>query len=118
MADDEPESDPDRAAILARRQRFIALALTGLATAACRPQVCLSVEVHEQPGAPGQDDDAKPQPCLSPPQEPEPEPEAKPQPCLSPPQPDAKPQPCLSPPQPDAKPQPCLSPPRPKQPTK
>lgn len=42
--------DPDRAAILARRQRFILLALTGAAvssSAACsKPQPCLSVRDH------------------------------------------------------------------------
>jgi hypothetical protein len=42
---DANQSDPDRAAILARRRRFIALAISGLATAGCKnpgPQVCLS----------------------------------------------------------------------------
>jgi hypothetical protein len=43
---DEGRDDPDRAAILARRQRFIALALSGL-SASC-----------------GGDKDGKPQPCL------------------------------------------------------
>lgn len=44
--DDEGRDDLDRAAILARRQRFIALALSGL-SASCGntsgPQVCLSI---------------------------------------------------------------------------
>ncbi len=44
--------DPDRAAILARRQRFIALALSGLTTAACdkpttKPDACLKVKVSD-----------------------------------------------------------------------
>jgi hypothetical protein len=47
VSQDEPEpTDPDRAAILARRRRFIALAISGLATGGCRtqpPQPCLSV---------------------------------------------------------------------------
>ena len=46
MADDERD-DPDRAAILARRQRFIAMTLSGLA-ASCgsnggKPQPCLDI---------------------------------------------------------------------------
>lgn len=46
--------DSDTAAILARRQRFIALALSsvaGLATGACRPQACLSIERPEDGAA-------------------------------------------------------------------
>ncbi len=92
--DDETPSDPDRAAILARRQRFIALALAGLAGATtldgCAPKPCLDVSTPQ---------DADPQPCLSVSPDPT-EPEPKPQPCLSPPEPkpDAQPQPCLSPP--------------------
>jgi len=46
MAGDERDDDVDRAAILARRQKFIALALSGLA-ASC-----------------GDDKGAEPQPCL------------------------------------------------------
>jgi hypothetical protein len=48
--DDERPDDPDRAAILARRKRFIALAISGLATTGCKqPEVipCLSPEVPE-----------------------------------------------------------------------
>ncbi len=62
MPPDEP-SDPDRAAILARRRRFIALALSGMATGGCKhqpPQPCLSVPPNEamdedqsEPDAPG-----------------------------------------------------------------
>lgn len=43
--------DADDAAILARRQRLIALALSsvaGLATSACRPQPCLSIGYPEE----------------------------------------------------------------------
>jgi hypothetical protein len=43
---DEGRDDPDRAAILARRQRFIALALSGLSASCGKtsgPQVCLSI---------------------------------------------------------------------------
>ncbi|MCA9637459.1 MAG: hypothetical protein KC420_15640, partial [Myxococcales bacterium] len=62
----KPEvEDPDRAAILARRQRFIAIALSGLATgSACtKPQPCLNVAPTEPER--GQDDapDAPAQPC-------------------------------------------------------
>jgi hypothetical protein len=117
-----PRLDPDRAAILARRQRFIALALSGLAgTVACdkpKPQPCLSPPATSAEGGedPKTDPDptADPQPCLKvAPTNPQPclevmppeDPKADPQPCLkiaAPPEP--KPQPCLSPP----KPQPCL----------
>lgn len=48
MSDDE-STDPDRAAILARRRRFVALAISGLATSAC-PQPCLSIGVPEEGG--------------------------------------------------------------------
>jgi hypothetical protein len=60
--DDIP--DPDRAAILARRRRFIALAISGLAAGGCKhgsPEPCLSVP----PNAEGEG-------------EPEPEPEPGP----------------------------------------
>jgi hypothetical protein len=92
---EEAPSDPDRAAILARRQRFIALALSGFAGAAgC--------------------DRALPQPCLEPPLPPPTStkvdagisPHPGPQVCLSPmlpPEHDAG-----APSQRDAGPQPCL----------
>ena len=47
--DDDRDANPgdlDRAAILARRRRFIALAISGLATAGCKspsPEPCLSI---------------------------------------------------------------------------
>ncbi len=130
--------DPDRAAILARRQRFIALALSGLTTtAACEkpkeepaapskadtkgaegtdtkanPRPCLKVAPPEP------DDSGKPMPCLEVvPPEPEPEPDdGSPQACLKiaapppEPEPEPRPHPCLSikPPEPDPKPRPCL----------
>lgn len=125
MADDAPEHDPDRAAILARRQRFIALALSGLAGSAacdaCQPQPCLNIAQPQDEGGDAKTGDAKtgdakttdakttdaktgdakttPQPCLhgGPP--------PKPQPCLEVmPDPKATPQPCLDvdPPQPRA----------------
>jgi hypothetical protein len=50
--EDEPE-DPDRAAILARRRRFIALAISGLATSGCKrsaPEPCLSIAAPEDDG--------------------------------------------------------------------
>jgi hypothetical protein len=127
--------DPDRAAILARRQRFIALALSGLATtSACE-------KPKEDPAAPkdgkatqeGKDDKGAPQPCLNVTRvEPEGESAGKPMPCLDvsppepepddgkptaclkiaapPPEPEPTPQPCLKvrPPEPEPKPQPCL----------
>ena len=48
--DDSEQADLDRAAILARRRRFIALAISGLATTGCKPsgpEVCLSIQVPE-----------------------------------------------------------------------
>lgn len=124
-------SDPDRAAILARRQRFIALALSGLTTAACdkptsKPDACLKVKVSDpkEPKTTGE-----PRPCLdvapssgssgsgggsgSTGGEPIDEPDtANPTPCLevAPPHPCLSPTPCL-----DVAPTPCLkvAPPRP-----
>ncbi len=79
MSDDAaPPDDPDRAAILARRQHFIALALSGLATACTskgHPQPCLDIAPVDYPAE-------TPKP---PPDEPEPvePPEvAPPEPCL------------------------------------
>lgn len=74
-----PEGDPDRAAILRRRQRFIAAALTGLAGlgAGCpKPQPCLSIAQPEQPKP---DPSARPTPqvCLRV-AAPDPTPEASP----------------------------------------
>lgn len=55
MAGDDPDQpDLDRAAILARRRRFIALAISGLATTGCKrsgPEVCLSVMPTPESGA-------------------------------------------------------------------
>ena len=111
--------DPDRAAILARRQRFIALALSGLTTAACdqptnKPDACLKVKVSDpkEPKTTGEPRaclDVAPHPCLSP------------TPCLdvAPPGPClrvapsaclkvARPTPCLSKKPPPTPPKPCL----------
>lgn len=74
MSDDDRE---DREAILARRRRWIALAIAGAAAtaSACRAQPCLSYtdagmpDVGTDAGRPdvGTDaSDASPQPCLSP----------------------------------------------------
>ncbi|MEM9452825.1 MAG: hypothetical protein AAGF11_01515 [Myxococcota bacterium] len=124
-ADGAPHhDDPDRAAILARRQRFIALALSGLTTAGCD-------KPNDEPNAPkgkgaqegkatveGQGDaGARPQPCLDVAPEPRDsegagsgEGNAKPVPCLevAPPQtgdeedPLGSPQACLKVAMPDA----------------
>jgi hypothetical protein len=102
-ADDD---DLDRAAILARRQRFIALALSGLATAgACTPT---DPPKEDAPRA-------RPSACLKYSLEPrQPKPNAPNEP--PPPPPDATPVPCLAvpldfvPPKPDtARPTACLS---------
>ena len=100
-ADDD---DLDRTAILARRQRFIALALSGLASAgACtptdppkeeapraRPGACLSIEPRQpEPNAPKEPipppPDATPVPCLAVPLDfvPPPPDTGKPTACLS-----------------------------------
>lgn len=123
---DEPDStetprDPDRAAILARRQRFIALALTGLTTGACDTPsddsgACLKVDVVEpKQQVPESGESPSGKPCLNV-APPEPEPEPKPHPCLKvaapdpEPKPEPKPHPCLkvAAPKPDPKPHPCL----------
>lgn len=104
--DDEqkPPLDPDRAAILERRKRFIAVALSGLSTAACTsgpPQSKPDPDVEK--GVPQQHDEdaglegAAPQPCLSISQPPEPPPQPQPQPPPEPP-----PQVCLKIAQPPA----------------
>jgi hypothetical protein len=57
VSSDEP-SDPDRAAILARRRRFIALAISGMATSGCKhqpPQPCLNVARPEDEYGPNDD---------------------------------------------------------------
>lgn len=136
--DDEPKPtlDPDRAAILERRKRFIALALSGLSTAACtpgtgpaKPDPCLKTVPRQNDEDEG-DEAAAPHPCLSMPIQPDPPPQV----CLKIAQPPADtgdtgdtgesetgeaapeptPQPCLSKPVPKPclktipRPQPCL----------
>lgn len=105
------DDESDRAAILARRQRFIAIALSGLAstTACTAPQPCLNIAA---PPHDGKDPEPRPQP------QPEPQPTdtAAPQACLevAPPQAClnvAPPQACLKvarPPDGKAAPRPCL----------
>lgn len=84
---DERTEDPDRDAILRRRSRFIAVALSsalagsaGIATTAC---ACLGAPVRDA------GTDAAPRPCLS--DAGRIDPDAGPQPCLSPPLPDGGP---------------------------
>ncbi len=122
MGDDKHgKDDPDRAAILARRNRFIAVALSGLTTAlsGCddkdstgpepclkkappstgTPEPCLSTDPGDEAyDDAGEDEGAPPEPCLN---------VAPPEPCLEvapPPDPDPKPEACLK----VAPPQPCL----------
>lgn len=138
MRDDD--DDFDREAILARRKRFLATALAGLAlTSACASEPCLSIvapeDVHDASDESVDRPDVTPQPCLGQALDAGMDvmPDVGPQPCLSPPidvppdnGPDAQPQPCLSPKPPDAgpadvppsrdvpdagSPMPCLSPP-------
>lgn len=56
MADDGTD-DLDRAAILARRRRFIALAISGLAATGCKrpvPEPCLSIAPDPSDGEPSE----------------------------------------------------------------
>ncbi len=97
-----PPDDPDRAAILARRQRFLAIALSGLASGiACAPQVCLKVATTRDPNQPpssnppAESPSTPPEPIpddVTPPVEPSPEPTP---PTYTPPPPRAEPRPCL-----------------------
>lgn len=98
MTGGDARDDEDRAAILARRRRFIALAISGLATTGCKRQAepCLSVAIPEDPdeqdpgepgpfvedpGAPLESDDASEgEGGLE--EEPAPRPKPKPRPCL------------------------------------
>jgi hypothetical protein len=118
--DDIP--DPDRAAILARRRRFIALAISGLAAGGCKhgaPEPCLSVPMPEgnegEPEGEGEDQGVpeEPGPFVEDPGAPvdgggtegesgETEPKPQPQPCLKV---QPNPQPCLKV---KAPPHPCL----------
>jgi len=98
-----PDDDPDRAAILARRKHFLAIALSGLASgSACAPQACLkvgAVQVPEDPhnsnATPAESPSSPPAAIpdeVTPPAEPSPEP--------TPPQyvptgPRSEPRPCL-----------------------
>ena len=115
MSQDD-QTDPDRAAILARRRRFIALAISGMATGGCKtpPQPCLNVHEPERDSSAGEPDTTEPtadspEPIVEDPGEPvdggtedtgdteggdtgEPPPEPNPQPCLKM---RPKPQPCL-----------------------
>jgi hypothetical protein len=138
--DDEgkPTPDSDRAAILARRRQFIALALSGLATTTACTDGNDAGQDSKRP-QPDRHRGAKPDPCLAvpldyvPPPQPDRHKGAKPEPCLAvpldyvpPPQPDSvPPQVCLKiaipepggetgealadePPPPEPKPRPCL----------
>jgi hypothetical protein len=129
--DDRPEDppgegvrdeDPDRAAILARRRRFVAIALSGLAAGTgCtpKPEPCLSVAPLDDPSSGGKPEaPPEPMPCLKvAPPEPDPVPEqapVEPEPCLKvkpPDEPKPEPRPCLKVRAPDRppEPQPCLS---------
>lgn len=102
--------DPDRAAILGRRNRLIALALSGIGAAAgCGdPVPCLAPppveptvvdEQHTGPTVP-EEPEAQPVPCLAPPPQPPPEePSTEPDRELRPdPRSPPYPYPCLTPP--------------------
>jgi hypothetical protein len=85
--------------ILARRARFVAAALAGVAIACggsttddANPEPCLGPQ-YQPPRDAGGDADAQPQPCLEPPIQEDAgadaDADAEPQPCLSPLPPDA-----------------------------
>jgi hypothetical protein len=109
--DDAQTEDPDRAAILARRKRFIAIALSGLASGVGCAEPCLKVAAppsdgNEQKADPPAKTDATPTPPNH-----EPAPEA----CLKiagPSTKEAEPQACLKvagPSTKEAEPQACLN---------
>jgi hypothetical protein len=107
IAPAQAEADEDRAAILARRSRFVTAALAGLAGASL-VAACSTDSMTGDAGSPGDaSSETSPQPCLSVAID------ATPQPCLTPLPPDASPdarpdaRPDASP---DATPQPCLAP--------
>lgn len=83
-------NDDAKRLILARRARFVAAALAGVAVAcggSAEPETCLSPVFTPTDG--GKDAaDAEPQPCLEP-LPPDASDDAEPQPCLSPLPPDA-----------------------------
>ncbi|MBX7084014.1 MAG: hypothetical protein K1X88_32700 [Nannocystaceae bacterium] len=124
MADErDPSDEQDRAAILARRQRFVALAIGSLAaTSACGdigPKPCLNVPASDHGGQPKPDakPDAKPDPVPTDTGAPRPclevvPDDVRPQACLkiAQPPPETPPQPCLkvAPPPPETPPRPCL----------
>lgn len=88
--DDTPaSSDPDRAAILARRQRFVALALSGLATTVATSGACTDGKSDDvDPKADSKTDrkrsvdETPPGPCLSVAIPPEPPSDRPPKACL------------------------------------
>lgn len=107
--DDGDDRDEDRRAILARRSRFIALALSGLTSAAgagCYQAHGRGDEAEVDAGAPVPclgavpEDSGVPLPCVVL--------DGGPAPCLGAPIEDAGPTPCLEPPIEDAGPAPCL----------
>jgi hypothetical protein len=97
-------NDDSKRVILARRARFLAAAVAGVAVSACggesttEPKPCLEPAFDASTDA---DADAEPGPCLS-----APAPDASPEPCLGARQPDAEAEaeaaPCLDIPAPDA----------------
>ncbi len=98
--DGEAKGDGDRAAILARRQRFIALALSGLAGAAacdtCTPKPCLNISAPPEPD-PQPADPRLANPHRDPSQRPDPsEPEPTPHEDVAPDIEPARPHPCLN----------------------
>ena len=125
--DGKPTQDSDRAAILARRRQFIALALSGLATTTACTDGNDAGQDSKRP-QPDQHKGARPDPCLAVPLDyvPPPQPDSvPPQVCLKiaipepggetgepladepppPPEPKPKPRPCLK----KAAPRPCLN---------
>lgn len=125
MADPKDDAKSEaRARILARRAKYVALALAGAGLTACgsTSQVCLDIaappDAADDAGDAG---DTQPQVCLEPPLDAGDDADTTPQPCLgvaldAGDDADTAPQPCLSPvldagDDADSTPQPCLSPP-------
>ncbi len=82
--DDARDEDPDRAAILARRKRFIAIALSSLTSgAACaQPQPCLSIAQPESGNPPPDNVPVEPTPNSTTPVDPTPTNQPAPESCL------------------------------------
>lgn len=85
-------NDDAKRLILARRAKFVAAAIAGMAVAcggSADPEPCLSPVLQPRDAGPDADADTQPQPCLDVSAPEDAGKDAEPQPCLSPLPPDA-----------------------------